>query len=236
MRHGRSFPTLDVVGEYETLAELVERGISIARFGDGEFKLMAGFDQMREPANKNLAKELRRIVDEPPERCLVGIPTLDPKGPKYLNWRRRARERFLTFLSPHVQYYSAFISRPDSAPWIRSRNYAEHFVSLWKGKRVALVAEAGTAICRLLDRTAVPGWQLFTCPHRETYQHIRALESALVTCAPDVAILSCGPAASCLAARLSDRMQALDVGSCGGFLLRELYGEGKETDDRTIEE
>ena len=226
-----------VLGEYQTLATLLETGKSIARFGDGEFKLMAGFDQMREPANEALAKELRRIVKKPPKDCLVGIPTLDDKGPKYLNWRQRARERFLPFLAKDVQYYSAFISRPDSAPWIRSFNYAESFVRLWKDKHVTLVAEEGTAIMRLLERTAArEQWEYLTCPHRETYAQADDLEAELRLLSPDVVLLSCGPSASCLAARLSDSMQALDVGSVGGFLLRQLYKQGSESDGRTIEE
>lgn len=213
-----------VINEQDTVVALLEQGKSIARFGDGELKLMAGMEQMREPANERLGKELRSILRNPPCTCLPAVPTMNVYGPKYLNWRRH-RVRFKKYLSPDVQYYSAFISRPDSAPWIRNRNFAEHFQALWKNKRVALVAEEGTAIHRLVIRTA-KYMELFVCPHSSTYEHIDDLMKSVLVYDADVAVLSCGPAATCLAARLSKHMQALDVGSCGGFLLRQLYGDG----------
>jgi hypothetical protein len=219
-----------VIGEQETIATLLE-GKSIARFGDGELKLMAGMDQMREPRNKPLGKELRTILLEPPAGCLAAVPTMDDKGPKYLNWRAH-RIRFKQFLAPGVQYYSSFITRPDSAPWIRNEAFARDFEKLWKGKRVALVAEEGTAIHRLVQRSA-SYVELFVCPHTETYARIDDLQKSVLVYDPDVALLSCGPAATCLAARLSRNMQALDVGSCGGFLLKLLYGDGAESDGRS---
>lgn len=230
-----------VLSEYPTVA-LLQSGKSIARFGDGEMKLMAGYDQMREPANAALGKELRRVISGQVDcvaggKCLVGIPSLDEKGPKYLNWVRH-QSRFRLYLSPTVpQYVSAFVSRPDSAPWIRSKNYAEHVVSLWKNKHAVLVAENGTAIHRLLESTAKKV-TLLECKHREAYSEIDLLEQdtlATVAAGAEIAILSCGPTASCLAPRLAPKVQAIDIGSAGGFLLKMLNGKGDEGDGRTDE-
>lgn len=217
-----------VMSENETLYQL-ERGKSIARIGDGELKLMCGEDQMREPRNVKLAKELRDIALFGRKGLVVGIPTMDKYGPKYLNWIRH-RDRFQTMLDPRLTYGSAFISRPDSAPWINSKVYAEHFEKMWAGKRVALVAEEGTAIHRLVQRKA-SYLELFICPHRETYSQIDKLEGYVRGYDPDIALLSCGPAATCLAARLVGATQALDVGSCGGFLLKLLAGADTAEDD-----
>jgi hypothetical protein len=76
------YPT--VAGEFETVGALL-KGHSIARFGDGELKLAYAKEYLREPANDKLAAELRGSLEAPAPGCLVGIPTLDPNGPKYLN-------------------------------------------------------------------------------------------------------------------------------------------------------
>jgi len=61
------------------------------------------------------------------------------------------------------------------------------------------------------------------CPHSEAYGKIDELEQAIVETEPTIALLSCGPTATCLANRLALRgIQAIDVGSAGGYLLKLL--------------
>lgn len=210
--------------EFETLA-LLKRGYSIARFGDGEFKLMDGKDQIREPANASLAAELRHILRTPTEMCLVGIPTMDKKGAKYKSWIRH-EERFAKILRrARHEMYSAFISRPDSAPWIRTRNYAEGMQSLWAGKYVAVVCENGGSALRAVT-PAARHVEYHECPTHRTYSQIEKFEQAIVDSRVDIAILSCGPAATCLANRLSKRgIQAIDFGSGGSFIAKLLRGD-----------
>ena len=213
-----------VLNEWNTLDQL-HKGYSCSRYGDGEAALMDGAGQVREPVNAVLAAELRQILLTPHPRTLLAIPTMDPNGPKYTNWKVR-QARMLKFLQPGHSYYSAFLSRPDSAPAIRCLAYARRFVALWAGKRIALVAEPETAIHRLVQRTLADGTLAHVpCPHRQTYAQIDRIERAVVATRPDIALLSCGPAATCLANRLTHRnIQALDIGSAGGFLLHELFG------------
>lgn len=216
-----------VLDEYETIAQL-DDGMSLARYGDGECKLMRGAAQVREPANPALAAELQHVIRATDSPCLVGIPRLYEGGAKQQNWLTRAPS-FLPFLDPQRTYASAFISRPDSAEHIRTLGYAQEVARLWHGKRVALVSERHVAIFRLLQRsipTRADGKMLhIPCPHRETYQQLDALEAQVLRAHPDIALLSCGPAATCLAFRLALRgLQAIDLGSAGGFLLQLLYG------------
>ncbi len=116
------YPYPEVRDEYATLKAL-RAGASIARIGDGELKLIHGAAAMREPANPKLARELLDILQRPVKGLLPGIPTLDPKGPKHINWLKHA-VRFCQVLVPGVTYYSAFITRPDSAPWISTNTFA----------------------------------------------------------------------------------------------------------------
>jgi len=230
-----------VTGEFETVEELL-RGKSLARFGDGELKLMDGQGYFREPKNEKLGAELLEVLQRPAANCLVGIPTMDFNGPKYENWIRH-RDRFAKLLAqgPSVEskalssesdlgpqsstlnaYYSAFITRPDSAPWINCLEYARLVEQLWKDKRAAVLSERDNSILKVV-RLSAKKLKHVECPHREAYAEIDALERALVRAKPEIALLSCGPTATCLANRMASRgIQAVDIGSAGGFLLKLL--------------
>ena len=102
-----------VVGESQTLDRVVA-GASIARYGDGEFKLMRGHSIKSQRHDPRLADRLREILQGSGSSCLVGIPNIHSETPKADFWRP-----FLAYadlLRPGVDYVSSFISRPDSAP------------------------------------------------------------------------------------------------------------------------
>jgi hypothetical protein len=210
-----------VIGEFETLAAVLS-GKSIARYGDGELKLMHGQAYVRQPASENLGAELLDILQRPHENCLVGIPTMAPAGPKYENWLRHS-ERFAKVLRPEsVQYYSAFITRPDSAPWINTRKFAAKVARLWRKKRATVLSEPGN---KILKAVALSAKQLnvVCCPHQEAYAEIDRFEDEILGTRPEIVLLSCGPTATCLANRLASRgVHAVDIGSAGGFLLKLL--------------
>ena len=213
-----------VIGEFETL-EQMHAGKSIARFGDGEFKLISGGAQIREPKNPELGNKLGAILASTADNCLIAIPTMDPNGPKIQNWSKH-QERFVRYLQPNVRYYSAFVSRPDSAPWIATRAYAEKMQALWAGKTVALVSEPRAAIHRLVERTAKKLAHI-PCPHTETYAQSEWIKQEIRKAKVRTVLLSCGPAATVLAHELAGDYHALDVGSMGSFILRQL-GEDAE--------
>jgi hypothetical protein len=215
-----------VIGEFATIDAMLT-GKSIARFGDGELKCMDGAGYFREPGSETMAAELLKIIQDPHPDCLVGIPTMAPEGPKYEGWIRHA-DRFAKLLCPDtVRYYSAFITRPDSAPWINTAEFAAKFVRLWQRKRVAVLSEPGNKILKAV-RLSAKKMKHIPCPHREAYAEINRFEALIAGSKPDVALLSCGPTATCLANRLAKRgIHAVDIGSAGGYLLKLLLASRK---------
>lgn len=206
--------------EWATLKKLQE-GFSIARFGDGELKMATGSSYVREDSNGAMARELRRILVKPDPRCLVGIWPLNPESPKFKSMVRH-RERFKTVLTKKTIYYSSLISRPDSAPWIRTREYALEFQKLWAGKRMAVLCEMTGSALRAVggDRPSVVH---VICPRFGAYAQIDHFENRIRAEEVDIAILSCGPTATCLAHRLAARgIQAIDFGSGGSFITKLL--------------
>jgi hypothetical protein len=209
-----------VATESTTLAKLLG-GFSIARFGDGELKCMDAQGYFREPPSEELAAELLTVFRSPHRHCIVGAPTLDPEGPKFAGWLRHAK-RFSRLMNGEMIYYSAFITRPDSAPWINCIEFARDMEKLWAGKRIAVLSERGNKIRKVVALSAKK-IRLIGCPHREAYSRIDKLERALSRGKPEIILLSCGPTATCLANRLAARgIQAIDIGSAGGYLLRLL--------------
>lgn len=210
-----------VATEIETIKKLQE-GFSISRFGDGELKMMGGAGYVREPPNKKLAHELRQVLRKPPKRLIRGIPTMNRAGPKYATWCKHINRFEDALRGARGPFYSAFISRPDSAPWIRTREFAEEYVKLWAGKNVVYLCEPESKTRTLIERTANGGCHV-PCPSHEAYRYIDGFEEEIVVLKPDIAILSCGMTATCLASRLAARgIQAIDFGSGGKYLLELL--------------
>jgi hypothetical protein len=208
-----------VIGEFDTVRKLKE-GFSIARYGDGEFKMADGEGYRREKANRGITRELMSILHQPKGECLVGIPTMDRAGAKYENWERH-KKRFTRMVSKSVQYYSSFITRPDSAPWINTVEFAELMQSLWSGKKVAVVCEPANSILKVVKLSARKIVHI-QCPSYSAYASIGNFMDSILQSRPEIALLSVGPTATCLAHRLSHKVQAIDIGSSGGFLFKLL--------------
>lgn len=208
--------------EFETLAKLKE-GFSIARLGDGEFKMMDGAGYVREPPNRKLAHELTNVLRKPAKMCLRGIPTFNHRSPKYPTWKKHIA-RFERILGePKGEYYSAFISRPDSAPWIRTREFALEFLNIFDSKRVAVLCEPDSGALRMLGYAKLEMLDHVECPHERAYKQIDHFEKQLLRNGPDIVLLSCGMTATCLANRLARKgVQAIDFGSGGSFIAKEL--------------
>lgn len=212
-----------VIPEWSTLAALL-LGKSISRFGDGEFKLVDGREYVREPRNAKLTAEIRSVLYDPTPDLIVGIPTMNPNGPKYEATWARHKERFTKLIAPSKigQFYSAFISRPDSAPWINTPQFAVEFQHLWRDRRVALVCEKNGSAYRCI-KLAARELHHIRCPSHGAYELIDAFEREIAQYRPEIAFLSCGVSATCLAARLARRgIQAIDFGSGGSFLAKLL--------------
>jgi hypothetical protein len=215
------YPT--VLDEFDTM-RLVAAGASLARFGDGELKLMHGASYSRQKGGARLAAELRAVLNNPAPGCLVGLPTMNPEGPKYPNWTRH-RARFEAVLARRgTTWGSAFVTRPDSAPWIECPAYLDLCVSCWAGRDVVLLCEPTNKLLPVLRETA-RSVRHVECPSTECYRIIGDLQAAVMEGPPGaLAVLSLGVVATCLANRLTAAgWQALDFGSVGGLLSRLLW-------------
>lgn len=219
-----AYPT--VIGELLTL-RAVAAGFSIARYGDGEFNLAFGRKCVSQVAHPELQIELQSILTAKHKECLVGVPTMDPEGPKYSNWSKYA-PRYAELLNPKKVYYSAFITRPDSAPWIDTIEYYDAIENLWAGQRVTLVGNGIRSLKPAMLLQKARQVDFVECSYSNSYRQIDRLYADCLKYGNRRVILCCGPTATCLAYRLSktkiegQRMQGIDLGHIGMFWRRYL--------------
>jgi hypothetical protein len=206
-----------VRSEEDTLARVLG-GASIARYGDGEFKIAAGNGCVSQIPDKNLTAELRDILVRDNSRCIVGIPRLDVRSPKIENWRKY-EQKYPRFLSRGVEYYSAFITRPDSAPWIYTAAFYEKIESLWREEPVILVSGSDRSLTsEFLYAHGARTVYHVKCARRDAYAEIDKLMEDILSINVKRVILCCGPTATCLAWRLSlAGKHAIDLGHVGMF-------------------
>lgn len=127
-----------VLSEDDTIDDALAGG-NLARYGDGELSLALGGDCVSQVGDKSLAAELCRILVAPSSPAVLPcIPNIHAKGTKP-EWLKYGAEKYLALYRAGQHYGSAFITRPDSAPWIDRPDYWAKVEALWKRRRVVLV-------------------------------------------------------------------------------------------------
>lgn len=207
----------DVMSEDETL-DAALRGTSIARYGDGELRLCAGGVSRSQCRDEKMIEELVDILRFPSD-ALVCIPNIRP-SPRVRNWRPYLDEKYVG-LYKLLCYGSAFISRPDSAPWIDRPDYWQKIRSLWTNENVTLVWEDTMTKDLSLTPYMLKGAKSVRDvrgPAVNAYAEIDRIEREIGS--PDGTVLLClGATATILAVRLAARgVHAVDVGHVGTFM------------------
>lgn len=209
----------DVLGESATL-DLVLTGRSIARYGDGEFKFCDGAGIKSQNYHPELSARLKAILHDSGD-CLVGIPNLHSETPKTDFWGKVTR-RHRRLLADR-EYVSAFISRPDSAPWINTDDYWARFESLWIGRDVTLV-RGSTKSLVAEDLFRARSVTEIIAPRQHAWIEYGSLLARIGR--PTRAILCLGPTATVMAVDLCARgVHAIDLGHAGMFWRKHLRGE-----------
>lgn len=206
-----------VLSEDATL-DMALAGRSIARFGDGELRLCDSGFARSQKASDGIKRELRSLLARAGP-ALACIPNVGPT-PRKKNWKAYTEPRYTRFYKL-ATYGSAFISRPDSAPWIDRAEYWQKVRRLWLDRHVTLVWEGGKSADLSLTPAMLKGAasvREVVGPAVNAYEQINIIEDQVGT--PTGTVLLClGAAATCLAARLAAKgVHALDVGHVGTFM------------------
>jgi hypothetical protein len=217
-----TYPKVMTEGATLAAAGSTKNPFSIARFGDGELKLALGRDAKSQAHDPALERELRAILKAPEGPCLVCIPNILTGTPKAEFWDPFLRSPYadLYTSNPNVTYGSAFITRPDSAPWIDNEPYWERVTDLWRHRDVILVRGSSKSLTRSDLREAASVEEIIGprqhawSAYGELFKQLRGRKRRVLLCL--------GATATVLAYRLArEGVQALDLGHIGMFMRRE---------------
>lgn len=209
----RTWPV--VLSEDETLRQVLQ-GRSLARYGDGEFKLCYGGSIKSQAFDPILGKRLREILRRSGD-CLVGIPNLDMPTKPF--WDQFRVQRYTQLFDMNRVYGSAFVSRPDSAPWIHNPTYWKNIESLWRGRNVTLVRGSGKSLTASLLTPSAASVNEILCARQHAWAERAELLERIGR--PERVLLCCGPTATVLAVELAARgVHAVDLGHIGMWFKR----------------
>lgn len=207
-----------VLSERDTIQAALD-GRSLARFGDGELKIIRGRDAKSQRYHPDLARILRGMLQTEGTAVLPCIPRLVPSGPKDEFWRPYALPPYTWFYTRNAAYGSSFITRPDSAPHIDDPFYWSLVRQLWMDRDVVLVRGSGKSLTpeRLAGARSVKEIlgpvQHAWAAHRELFQQLRGEKRRVLLCL--------GATATALAYMLAEEgVHALDLGHLGMFTKR----------------
>lgn len=210
----------DVLGEFETLRRVLA-GASLARYGDGELKMADHNVGIKsQPADPDLSQRLREILVDAGS-CMVGIPNIRSQTPKAAFWNKYTR--YAQLLNASRRYVSAFVTRPDSAPWINTAEYWALLDSLWLGRDVTLV-RGSTKSLVAEDLYGARTVTEVVAPRQAAWAEYASLLARIGT--PERALLCLGPTATVMAVDLCAKgVHAIDLGHVGMFRRKHLRGE-----------
>jgi hypothetical protein len=203
-----------ILSEDVTLEEASR--VSIARFGDGEWRCAVGGGCTSQRPDVALSRELQHILLRP-NGCLVCLPNVFNGCPRKVSWIRYTEERYVKYCGAKT-YGSAFITRPDNAPWIDRPDYWERVHGLWRGAEIVLVVGDKKSITTEMIGTEALSVREVIGPRQHAYAEIDRIEEEIGPTNARV-LLCLGATATVLAYRLSVKgIHAIDLGHIGMFM------------------
>jgi hypothetical protein len=211
----------------ETLEMLATTDISMARFGDGEFRLMLrdDFNLRFQPNSSALQQDLEAVLRLEDPSVLVCFPQVFRDA----HWSGVYQELWPTLqnlIHGNQRFGCAHVTRPQVFADLGS-----HAVQLWRQvwdrKNVVVVTGEGSRfelVPDLFDN--VTSSQFVRGPAIGAYAQLQALEAEALQAGADVALLALGPAGTVLAPRLARQgLRALDIGHLSNSYLSAV-GQG----------
>lgn len=210
---------MKTLSELKTL-EHAHAGRSIARFGDGELKLCFGRDAKSQCFDPALQKMLLTILEHADRNALVCLPGFNAKSPKAKLWKIYNSPPYSDLYRSDVTYGSAFITRPDSSPWIDNDGYWQRCTDLWRDRDVVLVRGSSKSFVKhelkeasSVEEIIAPRQHAFV-EYATLFRRLRKEKRRVLICL--------GATATALSYFLgAEGVHALDLGHLGMMMRRE---------------
>jgi len=227
--------SVSIIDELGTIKKL-QQGYSIARFGDGEFRLINNKGICFQKNDAELSKKLLDIVtyNNIPNKLLVAIPPFFAENisdtsnhitnskvqtywDKYM--KNKDSKNILKVLKKDKIYYSSFISRLESFDLEYKNMIKEEIQNIWSNKKVILIVNPNKYELLRNNINGFIGQQkierIIYCPEQNAYDIYTDIYMECMKCGKEyVYLLMMGPTASVLAKDLTEsNFHAIDIGS-----------------------
>lgn len=226
---------------------IVGEGCSMARFGDGEFSVIAGRIRHRFQTveDENLARRLREVLNSDDERLLIGLANNYGNLDMYTEQAKReirsymmpeVRREHMLLLNTDRQYYDAYVTRPyvmyaDNNTDAPAKRF-EQLKRIWDKRKCVFVEGSCTGLGvgnDLFDNAAEI--RRIIGPAEDAFMaYDKLLECCMKQDGDVLFLLALGPAATVLAYDLCKAgYQAIDVGHVDLEYEWFLEGGGRRT-------
>ena len=202
----------------KSLSALINSNKSLARFGDGEFKIMFGESINFQKYDPELSQKLKNILKNQDVKIFIGIP--DTFGFCPNNYFRKLlahlRAELYKYISFEREYLDSFITRQYKfATKEFGEKYYHQFKQLWTSKDIIIIEGQGTHLGignDLFDNAKTI--QRIICPNKDAYSKCNEIINEANKQAKDkLFLLALGPTATVLAYELAQNgYRAIDIG------------------------
>ncbi len=207
-----------IINIKDSLNLLQETNKSLARYGDGEFKLMMGESISFQKYDEKLAGALQEIITNKNEKLFVGLP--DVFGKCYSDYFRKVmifcREFLYRYINFDNIYVDSMLTRRLKFDSEQTGN--EYFLTIkkfWQNKDIIIVEGAGSRLGVGNDLfNGAKSIERILCPIKDAFsKYDEILTECLKQPTNKLFILALGPTATVLADDLSRKgYRALDIG------------------------
>lgn len=206
-----------VLNLYDTLYALVDSNKSLARFGDGEFKIMMGESINFQKYDKKLAERLGEVLSNNTGNLMVGIPDVFGYCPS--EYFRRvlisSREHLYKYMNFERTYCDAFLTRQSKfESESKGNDYYRNLKKLWESKDIVIVEGEGSRLGIGNDLFSnAKSIRRILCPIKDAFSKYDEILASCKKSDGELFIVALGPTATILAYDLCKAgYRALDVG------------------------
>ena len=202
----------------ESLDELIKSKNSLARYGDGEFKIMLGESINFQKYEKSLAERLKEILRNKTKGITIAIPDTFGYCPNDYFRRLLAhiRNELYKYITFDTTYFDAFMTRQFIfSDRVKGENYYNKFKKLWDNQEIIIVEGIGTHLGIGNDLFSnAKSINRIICPNQNAYsKYNEILKFAIKQPKNKLFLLALGPTATVLTYDLAQNgFRAIDIG------------------------
>lgn len=209
----------------DTVIKILSNGVSISRYGDGEFKLINKKNLLFQKYDKELSNRLKEIIKSDLDNHIVCIPRqlvdtdwLNDRAKYYWdNYLNLNRYKIYKLLNKNKVYYDAFITRfyIDLKDKNKSKQLISNLKNIWNGRKIVIVEGDNSRLgvgndlfekCLSIERILCPSENSFS-KYEEILNQVKKVDKSKLI------LIALGPTATVLAYDLAKLgYNALDIG------------------------